>query len=173
MVTALPLYHVFRPHRELPAVHALGGYNLPSAIPRHPGFVKEIKKYPFTCITGQHPNSTPWSTTASSQGIFCQAPLKAAVWRCSERWPSSGRNADPDPAAGSVGPDRVFPLVSPAPTIWWITTAPSACRFAPPRSGWWMTRGNLRHPERHPGEMQVRGPQVMTGCCSARRPPPR
>ncbi|QBG35310.1 long-chain-fatty-acid--CoA ligase FadD [Litorilituus sediminis] len=53
IVTALPLYHIFALTANCLTFVTLGGTNLLITNPRDmPGFVKELKKYPFTAITG-------------------------------------------------------------------------------------------------------------------------
>ena len=53
MVTALPLYHVYALTSNCLCFMAYGGVNLLITNPRDmAGFVKEIAKYPFTAITG-------------------------------------------------------------------------------------------------------------------------
>ncbi|PMH41892.1 long-chain-fatty-acid--CoA ligase [Vibrio sp. 10N.286.49.B3] len=53
MVTALPLYHVFALTVNCLLMIEMGGRNLLITNPRDiPGFIKELKAYPFTAITG-------------------------------------------------------------------------------------------------------------------------
>jgi long-chain acyl-CoA synthetase len=53
VVTALPLYHIFALTANCLTFLTLGGTNLLITNPRDmPGFVKELAKYPFTAITG-------------------------------------------------------------------------------------------------------------------------
>lgn len=53
VVTALPLYHIFALTANCLTFVTLGGTNLLITNPRDmPGFVKELKKYPFSAITG-------------------------------------------------------------------------------------------------------------------------
>lgn len=53
MVTALPLYHVYALTSNCLCFIPFGGINLLITNPRDmPGFVKELAKYPFTAITG-------------------------------------------------------------------------------------------------------------------------
>ncbi|MEH6595327.1 MAG: AMP-binding protein [Colwellia polaris] len=53
MVTALPLYHIFALTSNCLCFIPFGGANLLITNPRDmPGFVKELGKYPFTAITG-------------------------------------------------------------------------------------------------------------------------
>jgi long-chain acyl-CoA synthetase len=53
IVTALPLYHVFALTANCLVFMALGGKNLLITNPRDmPGFVKELRKHRFNCITG-------------------------------------------------------------------------------------------------------------------------
>ncbi len=53
VVTALPLYHIFALTANCLTFFTLGGTNLLITNPRDlPGFIKELNKYPFTTITG-------------------------------------------------------------------------------------------------------------------------
>jgi len=53
IVTALPLYHVFSLTANLLTFMKLGAHNVLITNPRDiPGFIKELKKVPFTAITG-------------------------------------------------------------------------------------------------------------------------
>ncbi|MGV2987549.1 long-chain-fatty-acid--CoA ligase FadD [Vibrio sp. E150_011] len=53
VVTALPLYHVFALTVNCLLFIEMGGQNLLITNPRDiPGFIKELQKYPFTAITG-------------------------------------------------------------------------------------------------------------------------
>ncbi|UTH74635.1 long-chain-fatty-acid--CoA ligase [Chromobacterium sp. IIBBL 290-4] len=53
IVTALPLYHIFSLTANLMVFTELGALNVLITNPRDiPGFVKELRKYPITCITG-------------------------------------------------------------------------------------------------------------------------
>jgi len=53
IVTALPLYHVFSLTANLLTFLKLGAHNVLITNPRDiPGFIKELKKVPFTAITG-------------------------------------------------------------------------------------------------------------------------
>jgi long-chain acyl-CoA synthetase len=53
IVTALPLYHIFALTANCFTFLRIGAGNLLIANPRDiPGFIKELKKYPFTVITG-------------------------------------------------------------------------------------------------------------------------
>jgi long-chain acyl-CoA synthetase len=53
VVTALPLYHIFALTANCLTFLKTGGTNLLIANPRDiPGFIKELKKHPFTVITG-------------------------------------------------------------------------------------------------------------------------
>ncbi len=53
IITALPLYHIFSLTANLMAFTEIGALNVLITNPRDiPGFVKEIKKYPITAMTG-------------------------------------------------------------------------------------------------------------------------
>ena len=53
IVTALPLYHVFALTVNCLLFVEMGGQNLLITNPRDiPGFVKELKHFPFTALTG-------------------------------------------------------------------------------------------------------------------------
>ena len=53
VITALPLYHVFSLTANLLTFLKLGAHNVLITNPRDiPGFIKELKRVPFTAITG-------------------------------------------------------------------------------------------------------------------------
>ncbi len=53
IVTALPLYHIFSLTANCMVFSKIGGLNILITNPRDiPGFVKELSKYPVTCMTG-------------------------------------------------------------------------------------------------------------------------
>ena len=53
IITALPLYHIFSLTANLMAFTEIGALNVLITNPRDiPGFIKEIKKYPITAMTG-------------------------------------------------------------------------------------------------------------------------
>lgn len=53
IITALPLYHIFSLTANCMVFTELGGLNILITNPRDiPGFVKELQKYPVTCMTG-------------------------------------------------------------------------------------------------------------------------
>lgn len=53
VITALPLYHIFSLTANFLTFMNIGGTNHLITNPRDlPGFIKELKRFPFTCITG-------------------------------------------------------------------------------------------------------------------------
>lgn len=53
IITPLPLYHIFSLTANCFTFSTVGGHNILITNPRDiPGFIKELKKYPFTAITG-------------------------------------------------------------------------------------------------------------------------
>ena len=53
IITALPLYHIFSLTANCMVFTEIGGLNILITNPRDiPGFVKELQKYPVTCMTG-------------------------------------------------------------------------------------------------------------------------
>ena len=53
IITALPLYHIFALTANCLTYMKIGGHNILIPNPRDiPGFIKELKKYPFTAFTG-------------------------------------------------------------------------------------------------------------------------
>jgi long-chain acyl-CoA synthetase len=53
IITALPLYHIFALTGNCLVFMKIGGHNILITNPRDlPNFVKDLRRYPFTCITG-------------------------------------------------------------------------------------------------------------------------
>ncbi|MFZ1908389.1 MAG: AMP-binding protein [Burkholderiales bacterium] len=95
IITALPLYHVFSLTANLLTFMKLGAHNVLITNPRDiPGFVKELKKVPFTVITGVN---TLFNALLNAPGIkqINSGALKLAVGggmavqrAVAERWQS-------------------------------------------------------------------------------------
>jgi long-chain acyl-CoA synthetase len=95
IITALPLYHIFSLTANLMIFTELGALNVLITNPRDiPGFIKEIKKYRVTAITGVNTlfnallNHPDFKTVDFPAGVWHWV----AAWRCKKPWPTSGSN---------------------------------------------------------------------------------
>ncbi|PJG60273.1 long-chain-fatty-acid--CoA ligase FadD [Aeromonas cavernicola] len=166
VVTALPLYHVFALTVNCLLFMRLGGHNLLISNPRDiPGFIKEIKKYPFTCITGVNTLFNALINHAEFKGLsFAKLKLTIgggmAVQRVvAEQW----KSVTGTPLLEGYGLTECAPLVSVCPydlsdyngSIG-LPVCSTDIRLVDDQGLVIQTSGT-------PGEMQVRGPQVMRG----------
>ena len=165
MVTALPLYHIFALNANCFGPLIYGGTNLLITNPRDmPGFVKELAKYPFTAITGVN---TLFNGLLHTPGFdkldFSQLRISfgggMAVQRpVAEHWQQVTGNQ----LLEGYGLTECAPMVTSCPynqtdyngTIG-IPAASTEIRLVD-------DEGN-DVPFGEPGEMWVKGPQVMKG----------
>lgn len=165
VVTALPLYHIFALTVNCLLFLDLGGQNLLITNPRDiPGFVKELAKFPFTAITGVNTlfnallndanfNKLDFSTLRMSAGGG-MAVQKAVA----ERWEKLTGHY----LLEGYGLTECSPLVSVNPYD--ITCHTGSIGLPVPS-----TDVRIVDEEDHdvlpgePGELCVRGPQVMVG----------
>ncbi|XXN65208.1 long-chain-fatty-acid--CoA ligase FadD [Enterobacter ludwigii] len=165
VVTALPLYHIFALTVNGLLFLDLGGTNLLITNPRDiPGFVKELSKFPFTAITGVNTlfnallndanfNKLDFSTLRLSAGGG-MAVQKAVA----ERWEKLTGHY----LLEGYGLTECSPLVSVNPYD--ITCHTGSIGLPVPS-----TDVRIVDDEDHevapgePGELCIRGPQVMTG----------
>ncbi|WP_338490085.1 long-chain-fatty-acid--CoA ligase FadD [Erwinia aphidicola] len=165
VVTALPLYHIFALTVNCLLFIELGGANLLITNPRDiPGLVKELAKYPFTAITGVNTlfnallndaafNQLDFSTLSLSAGGG-MAVQKAVA----ERWEKLTGHY----LLEGYGLTECSPLVSVNPYD--ITCHNGSIGLPVPSTDIMMVdeAGN-EVPEGEPGELCIKGPQVMLG----------
>ncbi|WP_288499258.1 long-chain-fatty-acid--CoA ligase FadD [uncultured Erwinia sp.] len=165
VVTALPLYHIFALTVNCLLFIELGGANLLITNPRDiPGLVKELAKYPFTAITGVNTlfnallndaafNQLDFSTLSLSAGGG-MAVQKAVA----ERWEKLTGHY----LLEGYGLTECSPLVSVNPYD--ITCHNGSIGLPVPSTDIMLVdeAGN-EVPEGKPGELCIKGPQVMLG----------
>ena len=172
IITALPLYHIFALTANGLVFMKFGGLNFLITNPRDmPGFVKELKKVPFTAITGVNTLfngllNTPGFDTIDFSHLHLTLGGGMAVQRAvAERWkkitgvhPGRGLRPDRNLAGGvhqSDGPGRVQRLDRPAGPV-------HRC----------LPEGRRRQrccPSGEVGELCIQGPQVMQRLLAAPR----
>jgi long-chain acyl-CoA synthetase len=165
IVTALPLYHIFALTANCLTHMCLGSQNLLITNPRDmPGFVKELSAYPFTAITGVN---TLFNGLLNTEGFsdidFSHLKMSLgggmAVQRAvAERWKE----------VTGVTLVEAYGLTetSPAACINPMDMAEyNGCIGLPISSTECMIMGEdgREIPQGEPGELCVRGPQVMKG----------
>ncbi|MGC0151926.1 long-chain-fatty-acid--CoA ligase [Chromobacterium vaccinii] len=165
IVTALPLYHIFSLTANLMVFIEMGALNVLITNPRDiPGFVKELRKYPITCITGVN---TLFNALVNNPEF---ATLDFSTWRLTLGGGMAVQKAVADKWQAVTG----VPLVE----AYGLTeTSPAACinpmnlpeyngTIGLPVSS---TEIEIRDAEGKPvaqgeqGELCIRGPQVMRG----------
>ncbi len=166
VVTALPLYHVFALTVNCLLFMRIGGYNLLISNPRDiPGFVKEIKKYPFTCITGVNTLFNALINNPDFAAInFDRLKLTIgggmAVQRAvAEKWQQMTKV----PLLEGYGLTECSPLVSVCPYDLVQYNGSIGLPVCSTEIRLVDDEGNVVRELGQPGEMQVRGPQVMAG----------
>jgi len=165
VVTALPLYHIFALTVNCLLFLDLGGTNLLITNPRDiPGFVKELSKFPFTAITGvntlfnallndSHFNKLDFSTLRLSAGGG-MAVQKAVA----ERWEKLTGHY----LLEGYGLTECSPLVSVNPYD--IACHTGSIGLPVPSTDVRIVDDNdVEVAPGEPGELCIRGPQVMTG----------
>lgn len=165
VVTALPLYHIFALTANCLTFITIGGTNLLITNPRDmPNFVKELAKYPFTAITGVNTlfngllntpafNNLDFSTLKLSLGggMAVQQPV-------AERWQKVTKTR----LLEGYGLTECSPMVSMSPynvegydgTIG-VPASSTDVKI--------MREDGTQADIGEPGEMWVKGPQVMKG----------
>jgi long-chain acyl-CoA synthetase len=165
VVTPLPLYHVFSLTANLFSFMELGGHNLLITNPRDlPGFVKELKRAPFTYITGVNTlfvallHSPGFATVDFRRLKASMAGGMAAQRSVAEEW----QRVTGCPLAQGYGLTETSPIVSANPLD---GRAFNGSVGVPLPS----TEVDIRDDEgqrlgtNDAGEIFVRGPQVMKG----------
>ncbi|WP_375461928.1 AMP-binding protein [uncultured Enterovirga sp.] len=165
MVTALPLYHIFALTACCLVMVRRGGCQLLIANPRDlPAFVKVLKTRPFTCMSGVN---TLYSALARAPGIqevdfsnlvLCVSGGMATQAAVAERWKAlTGK-----PVVEGYGLSETSPVVS--VNLLDIEAFTGTIGYPLPS-----TDISIRGPDGEPapagvpGELCVRGPQVMRG----------
>ncbi|MGL5285752.1 MAG: long-chain-fatty-acid--CoA ligase FadD [Aeromonas sp.] len=166
VVTALPLYHVFALTVNCLLFLQLGGYNLLISNPRDiAGFVKEIKRYPFTCITGVNTLFNALINNEEFNAInFERLKLTIgggmAVQRAvAEKW----QKLAGVPLLEGYGLTECAPLVSVCPYDLESYNGSIGLPVCSTDIRLVDDAGNVVTEIGQPGELQVRGPQVMVG----------
>jgi long-chain acyl-CoA synthetase len=165
VVTALPLYHIFALTANCLTFITLGGTNLLITNPRDmPGFIKELRKYPFTAITGVNTLFNGLLNTPGFKDIdFSHLKMSMgggmAVQRpVAERW----QNVTGSRLLEGYGLTECAPMVSLSPynqesyngTIG-LPASSTDVKI--------MLDDGTEAPIGESGEMWVKGPQVMRG----------
>ncbi|MBX9268633.1 long-chain-fatty-acid--CoA ligase [Chromobacterium violaceum] len=165
IVTALPLYHIFSLTANLMVFTEIGALNVLITNPRDiPGFVKELRKYPITCITGVN---TLFNALLNHPEF---SKLNFSTWRLTLGGGMAVQKAVADKWKAVTG----VPLVE----AYGLTeTSPAACINPMDLKEYNGTIGlpvpsteiEIRDAEGRPaapgeqGELCIRGPQVMRG----------
>lgn len=165
VVTALPLYHIFALTVNCLLFIELGGQNLLITNPRDiPGFVKELSRYPFTAITGVNTlfnallndkqfQQLDFSTLRLSAGGGMSVQKAVA-----ERWEKLTGHY----LLEGYGLTECSPLVSVNPYD--ITCHNGSIGLPVPSTDIKLVDDNgLEVAEGQPGELCIKGPQVMIG----------
>jgi long-chain acyl-CoA synthetase len=165
VVTALPLYHVFALTVNCLLFMRLGAQPAHQQPRDIPGFVKEIKKYPFTCITGVNTLFNALVNNDEFKGMdFAKLKLTIgggmAVQRAvAEQW----KGLTGTPLLEGYGLTECSPLVSVCPYDLVDYNGSIGLPVCSTEIRLVDDEGNQVTERGAPGEMQVRGPQVMTG----------
>ncbi len=165
IITALPLYHVFSLTANLLTFMKLGAHNVLITNPRDiPGFVKELKKVPFTVITGVN---TLFNALLNAPGIrqINSGALKLAVGggmavqrAVAERWQSLFGI----PLIEGYGLTETSPIVCANPLD--VLTFSGTIGLPVPSTEVSIRDGaGIELAPGETGEICVRGPQVMRG----------
>jgi len=165
IVTALPLYHIFALTANCLTFVSLGGSNLLITNPRDmPNFVKELAKYPFTALTGVNTLFNGLLNTHGFKDIdFSHLKLSLgggmAVQRpVAERW----QNITKTRLLEGYGLTECAPLVTLSPYN--LKEYDGTIGLpAPSTDIKIMSEDGKEQPIGEPGEMWVKGPQVMRG----------
>ncbi|MEO3865689.1 long-chain-fatty-acid--CoA ligase FadD [Rheinheimera fenheensis] len=165
VVTALPLYHIFALTANFFTFFKYGGTNLLITNPRDmPGFVKELAKFPFTAITGVNTLfngllNTPGFSELNFSTLKLSLGGGMAVQRpVAERW----QKVTGTRLVEGYGLTECCPLVTVSPYD--LDSFNGSIGLPAPSTDIRLVdeEGN-DVPAGEPGEMLVKGPQVMLG----------
>jgi long-chain acyl-CoA synthetase len=163
MITPLPLYHVFCLTCDCLLFMQQGGLNVLITDPRDiPAFVHELRKWPMTMITGvdtlfrallNHPGFARLDFSRLKLGVAGGMPLQSTT---AEKWRAvTGR-----PLAEGYGLTETSPVVAgnlaAAPRVGTVGLPVPSTEIS-------IREGERELPIGEPGELCVRGPQVMRG----------
>ena len=165
MITALPLYHIFALTACCMVQVRLGGCQLLIANPRDiPGFVKTLKSRPFTCMSGVN---TLYGALARAPGIkdvdfsrlaICVAGGMATQAAVARAW----KDLTGKPIIEGYGLSETSPVVTTNRMD--IAEFTGTIGFPMPSTDVSIRDDDGREvPIGNPGELCVRGPQVMRG----------
>jgi long-chain acyl-CoA synthetase len=165
IITALPLYHIFSLTVNCLAMMVVGGENVLITNPRDiPGFVKELAKHKYTIITGvntlfnallNHPDFAKLNFSSLKLAVGGGMAVQKAV---AERW----KQVTGTPLIEGYGLTETSPSATANP----VNAAEFSGTIGLPMSS---TEIVLRDdndrdvPLGQPGEICIRGPQVMAG----------
>ncbi len=165
VVTALPLYHIFALTANCLTFITLGGTNLLITNPRDmPGFVKELSKYKFTAITGVNTLfngllNTPGFKELDFSHLKMSLGGGMAVQRpVAERW----QNVTKTRLLEGYGLTECAPMVTLSPYN--LVSYDGSIGIPAPSTDIRIVKDDGSEAEvGEPGEMWVKGPQVMKG----------
>ena len=165
IVTALPLYHIFALTVNALLIFELGGQNILITNPRDiPNFIKELKKYPFTAITGVNTlfnallNSEDFHEVNFSHLRFAVAGGMAVHQSVAKQWQEITGHT----LLEGYGLTEASPLVTVNPHNAKNYTG-SIGLPVPSTEARIVDENGQPLPLGESGELQIRGPQVMLG----------
>jgi long-chain acyl-CoA synthetase len=165
IITALPLYHIFSLTVNCLVMMVVGGENVLITNPRDiPGFVKELGKHKYTIITGvntlfnallNHPDFAKLDFSSVKLAVGGGMAVQKAV---AERW----KQVTGTPLIEGYGLTETSPSATANPPG--ITDFTGAIGVPMPSTEIVLRDDNDRDvPNGQPGEICIRGPQVMAG----------
>ncbi|MCG7535419.1 long-chain-fatty-acid--CoA ligase FadD [Pseudoalteromonas sp. OOF1S-7] len=165
VITALPLYHIFALTANCLTFMKYGGHNILITNPRDmPGFVKELAKYPFTAITGVNTLfngllNTPGFSELDFSTLKMSLGGGMAVQRpVAERWQKVTKSK----LMEGYGLTECAPLVTICP--WDLDGYNGSIGLPAPSTDLKVINDQGEEmPKGEPGELCVKGPQVMAG----------
>ncbi|WP_046005222.1 long-chain-fatty-acid--CoA ligase FadD [Pseudoalteromonas rubra] len=165
VITALPLYHIFALTANCLTFMKYGGHNILITNPRDmPGFVKELAKYPFTAITGVNTLfngllNTPGFSELDFSTLKMSLGGGMAVQRpVAERW----QKVTQSKLMEGYGLTECAPLVTICP--WDLDGYNGSIGLPAPSTDLKIINDQGEEvPKGEPGELCVKGPQVMAG----------
>jgi long-chain acyl-CoA synthetase len=165
IITALPLYHIFSLTVNCLAMMVVGGENVLITNPRDiPGFVKELAKHKYTIITGvntlfnallNHPDFAKLNFSSLKLAVGGGMAVQKAV---AERW----KQVTGTPLVEGYGLTETSPSATANPVN--ATEFSGSIGVPMPSTEIVLRDDNDRDvPLGQPGEICIRGPQVMAG----------